>query len=61
MEADIIKKHMWPLTIIPPRYMESLIVSLVDTYCSAMDYLCADGNNKILKFFPFHVIPGSGE
>lgn len=37
-EEDIIKKHMWPLTVIPPRYMESLTVSLVDTFCSARDY-----------------------
>ncbi len=38
-EEDIIKKHMWPLTVIPPRYMESLVVSLVDTFCSTRDYL----------------------
>lgn len=38
-EADIIKKHMWPLTVIPPRYMESLVVSLVDKFCSIRDYL----------------------
>lgn len=38
-EEDIIKKHMWPLTLVPPRYSESLIVSLVDTYCSIKDYL----------------------
>jgi uncharacterized protein len=38
-ESDIIKKHMWPLTIVPPRYMESLVVSLVDTFCSTRDYL----------------------
>ncbi len=38
-EEDIIKKHMWPLTIIPPVYMESLIVSLIDTFCSTRDYI----------------------
>ena len=38
-EVDIIKKHMWPLTLIPPRYPESLIVCLVDTYCTIKDYL----------------------
>ncbi len=38
-EEDIIKKHMWPLTIVPPRYMESLVVSLVDTFCSVRDYM----------------------
>ena len=29
-EKDIILKHMWPLTVIPPRYRESLLVSMVD-------------------------------
>lgn len=43
-EADIIKKHMWPLTVIPPRHMESLLVSLVDTFCSARDYLSIKKN-----------------
>jgi len=38
-EADIIKKHMWPFTLIPPRYPESLVVCLVDTFCSARDYV----------------------
>jgi uncharacterized protein len=38
-EADIIKKHMWPLTLIPPRYPESLVVCLADTLCSVKDYV----------------------
>jgi uncharacterized protein len=38
-EGDIIKKHMWPLTIVPPRYVESFIVSQVDTFCSTKDYM----------------------
>jgi len=39
-EEDIIRKHMWPLTIIPPRYPESWVVCLVDTYCSIVDAYC---------------------
>lgn len=46
-EKDIIKKHMWPLTVVPPRYMESLIVSLVDTFCSTRDYLRMKKHGKI--------------
>lgn len=38
-EEDIIKKHMWPLTLTPPLYLESFIVSLVDSICSFLDYL----------------------
>jgi len=30
IEKDIIVKHMWPLTIIPPRYPESFLVSFID-------------------------------
>jgi uncharacterized protein len=48
-EADIIKKHMWPLTVVPPRYMESLVVSLVDTFCSARDYLNAKKQDEHAK------------
>jgi uncharacterized protein len=38
-EEDIISKHMWPLTFLPPRYMESWIVCFVDTYCTVKDYI----------------------
>lgn len=31
-ERDIILKHMWPVTIIPPKYLESYILTLVDKY-----------------------------
>ena len=45
-EIDIIKRHMWPLTPIPPRYSESLVVCMVDTYCSVRDYLFAGRNGR---------------
>ncbi len=34
IEKDIIIKHMFPLTLPPPRYKESMIVCLVDSYCA---------------------------
>lgn len=37
VEEDIILKHMWPLTVRTPRYKESMVVSLVDKYCSATE------------------------
>lgn len=37
LEQDIIKKHMWPLTIVPPKRKESWIVSIADKYCSAVE------------------------
>lgn len=38
IERDIIVKHMWPITIIPPRYRESYIVSLADKYSATLEY-----------------------
>lgn len=36
-EKDIILKHMFPLTLIPPLFKESYIVSIVDKYCSSKE------------------------
>ena len=33
-EQDIILKHMWPITVIPPKSMEAFIITLVDKYCA---------------------------
>lgn len=38
-EKDIIVKHMWPLTIIPPSSKEGLIVTLVDKYCATSEFV----------------------
>jgi uncharacterized protein len=36
-EKDIIAKHMWPMTIILPRYKEALIVCLMDKYSAIIE------------------------
>ena len=36
-EQDIIKKHMWPLTVVPPVYREGWIVTVADKWCSVME------------------------
>ncbi|MCM1537645.1 MAG: HD domain-containing protein [bacterium] len=38
-QSDIIKKHMWPLTVVPPRFREAWIVTMADKYCSLMETL----------------------
>ena len=38
-EKDIIQKHMWPLTIIPPRCREAWIVCIADKYASTLETL----------------------
>lgn len=37
IERDIIKKHMFPLTPIPPLYKESWIVCIADKICSTKE------------------------
>ena len=36
-EKDIIKKHMWPLTVIPPACREAWIVTVADKWVSTLE------------------------
>ena len=38
-EKDIIKKHMWPLTVVPPMCREAWIVTMADKWCSLLETL----------------------
>ena len=38
-EKDIIKKHMWPLTVKPPRCREAWVVCMADKYASTLETL----------------------
>lgn len=48
-EAEIIRKHMWPLTIIPPTCREAWLVNAVDTFSSVMEVLIAHRIFRALK------------
>ena len=37
MEKNIIVRHMWPLTLTPPKYAEAFVVVWFDKYCSLME------------------------
>ena len=37
-ERDIIKRHMWLITLKPPKYKEGYIVTFVDKYCAAREF-----------------------
>lgn len=39
IEKEIIKKHMWPLTVNPPRCREAWVVCLADKYASTLETL----------------------
>lgn len=38
LEEDIIRKHMWLITLTPPRYKEGFIVTFVDKYCATREF-----------------------
>ena len=51
-EEEIIKCHMWPLTILPPKSAEGFVVSFCDKYCAAAEVLYSVNKsfkNKFLK------------
>ena len=53
-EQDIILKHMWPLTIVFPKYKESFIVSCVDKFCAIKEsYEHYKKNRKIQKVYRY--------
>lgn len=47
LEADIIEKHMFPLTFYPPKYRESLIICLVDKVCSVYETFSKNAYAKV--------------
>lgn len=38
-EENIIRRHMWPLTVVPPACREAWIVTAADKWCSLMETL----------------------
>ena len=37
IEEDAIRKHMWPCTLVPPKYKESFVVTLADKTCAIFE------------------------
>ena len=37
IQREIIKKHMWPLSVVPPTCREACVVTAADKYCSLME------------------------
>jgi uncharacterized protein len=59
VEEDIIKKHMWPLTVVPPFFPESLVVSFADTACAVLDYLSPKNvSGAVRTGLARHIAPG---
>lgn len=47
LEADIIERHMFPLTFTPPKYKESMVVCLVDKACSVYEMFSKNAYMKV--------------
>lgn len=39
VEENIIVRHMWLVTVVPPRYKEGFIVTFVDKYCAVREFI----------------------
>jgi len=50
LEVDIISKHMWPLTVRPPRYRESFLVCFVDKYCAMLEVFHSKRKIRLEQF-----------
>lgn len=48
-EKDIIEKHMWPLTLNLPRYLEVFIVLSVDKYCAFIETIKYDRMKNVKR------------
>lgn len=49
-EENIIKRHMWPLTPTPPKYLESYVVTMCDKYSATVELIYASNQKIKMKF-----------
>ena len=47
VEKEVITKHMWPVSVIPPRYPETYVICLTDKYCGSREIM--DHYAKIIQ------------
>lgn len=47
VEADIIRRHMFPLTPVPPTHLEGILVCLADKFCSTYEIFRKDAYGRI--------------
>lgn len=49
VEEDIILKHMWLITPVPPRYKEGYVVTFVDKFCAAREFFISVFGRDIVR------------
>lgn len=50
IEKNIIERHMWPLTLVPPKHIESYIVCMVDKYVSIAEIIICKSEKLKRKY-----------
>ncbi len=61
IERDIISKHMFPLTLVPPRYRESVIICLADKWCAICETFKIDISSYLIYRVNYRIGLASGE
>ena len=61
IERDIIGKHMFPLTVVPPRYRESVIVCLADKWCALCETFRIDVSSYLIYRVNYRIALANGE
>ena len=61
LEANVIEAHMWPLTLRSlPKYRESVVVCLVDKYCSFLETMGYRYHSKFMRYIPVRLGEANG-
>ncbi|MBR2991923.1 MAG: HD domain-containing protein [Clostridiales bacterium] len=60
LEKDIILKHMFPITPVPPKHRESFIVDIADTWCAICEALKIDISSFVIRRVNFHIALANG-
>ena len=50
LQDNLIRRHMWPLTVIPPGYKEGWILTFSDKYCATREVLYSVSKKYKAKF-----------
>lgn len=53
-EQNMILRHMWPLTAIPPRYKEGFVLLYADKYCGLAEVITNLKTWFLFTFGPWH-------
>ncbi len=49
IERDVIKKHMFPMNITPPRYRETVFVTLADKWSATLEVIRTARQRRIVR------------